>query len=130
MSPQFSIFDWLIFESVNPAKAIIHHHRHNGASASLHYPPHSGNKTTIHALPPHPPIALTLARVLVARWPVSWPGTRLSEPSGPRSMENAMGEFSPIVAIVDQCNGHHHPHPYTPRSYTAMSDGFYRYRWV
>ena len=97
------------------------------AAAASHYPPHSGNRTTPHTLPPHPPIALTLVRVLVALWPVSWPGTRLSESTWPRSIENAMGEFSPIVAIDGQLNGLHHPQPSKPRSHISICDGFCRY---
>ena len=80
---------------------------------SSRYPPHSGHNTTPHSLPPHPPIALTPIRVLVARRPVSWPGTRLSEPSRPRSTENAMGDISPIVAVVSNLmtsTTPNHPH--------------------
>ena len=94
-------------------------------------PSNCGNKTHRQALPTHHPIALTLARVLVARRPVSWPGTRPTEPLRPRSSENAMGDFSPIVAIIGEHHGLPHPQPSTPRSHISICDGCCRYcRWL
>ena len=117
---------WLV--NVLPCAQKKQHLRNSTmAMPSSRYPPHSGHNTTPHSLPPHPPIALTPIRVLVARRPVSWPGTRLSEPSRPRSTENAMGDISPIVAVVGKLDDLHHPQPSILRSHLSICDGCCRY---